>query len=114
MIKSITAGTGVTISGMYTNIPYISPGSTGAGMVRWSSTMQCFEINDGSVWLQMAMAHPTIELSSDTQAVLNWARDKRDEELKLKSLMESHPGVRDLKEKLDIMVALVKKENQTP
>jgi hypothetical protein len=114
MIKNITTGTGLTINGMYTSNPYISPGSTGAGMVRWNSNMQCFEINDGSVWLQMAMAHPTIELAPHVQAVLAWAQTKMSEEAKLTELANQHPGIQDLKEKLDIMVALVKKENQTP
>jgi hypothetical protein len=113
MIKTITAGTGIVVSGMYTNIPYISPGSTGAGMVRWNSNMQCFEINDGSIWLQMAMAMPTIELTQEVQSVITWARQKMVEDARLSGLIDQHPGIRDLKEKLDIMVALVNKENQT-
>ena len=113
MIKTITAGTGIAVSGMYTNIPYISPGSTGAGIVKWNSNMQCFEINDGSVWLQMSMAMPTIEITQEVQLVINWARQKMVEDARLRELINQHPGIQDLKEKLDIMVALVKKENQT-
>jgi hypothetical protein len=113
MIKTINAGTGIAINGAYVSMPYISPGATGAGMVRWNGNMQCFEINDGSVWIQCPMAIPTIELTPDTQLILNWARQKMAEDARLSELAKRHPGIQDLKEKLDIMVALVNKEDQT-
>jgi len=113
MIKSITAGSGLTISGMYTSNPYISPGANGAGMLRWNPNMGYMEVNDGSTWLQITMSAPTIELAPHVQAMLNWAQTKMAEEAKLTELVNRHPGIQDLKEKLDIMVALVRKENQT-
>ncbi len=35
----------------FTN-PYISPGASGAGMLRWNSGMNCMEVNDGNSWQQ--------------------------------------------------------------
>ena len=68
------------------------------------------EVWDGVSWKEINGNYVSIGLSSEAESLLDWARTKRDEDIKFKSLIESHPGIQDLKEKLDILVALVTKE----
>ena len=113
MIRNISGSKYIQVSGgMHTN-PYISPGASGAGMVRWSASMNCLEINDGNSWQQLHSAHPMIALTSDAETLLDWARTKRDEEWRIAALADKHPTVADAlaaiqlaREKLQVVIAL--------
>ena len=115
MIKNITPGTGLNISGNYSNWPsfYNTVSGTGnnlLGQLRYNGSSQNLEVYDGTNWLTVTTSYPTIELAPHVQAVVNWAQIKMAEESRLKALMDAHPGIQDLKQKLDVMVALVTKE----
>jgi hypothetical protein len=119
MIKNITTGTGLQVNNSYSNWPsfYTTVSGTGnnlLGQIRYNGSSQNLEVYDGTNWLTIMSSYPTIELAPHVQAVVAWAQTKMSEEAKLTELANQHPGIQDLKEKLDIMVALVKKENQTP
>ena len=110
MIRNISGSKYIQVSGGMNTNPYISPG---AGMVRWSPSMNCLEVNDGSVWQQIHSAHPMISLTSDAETLLDWARAKRDEEWRIAHLAAQHPTVADAlaavqlaKEKLQVVTAL--------
>lgn len=90
--------------------PYISPGAQGAGQVRYNTNSNNMEVWDGMCWKEINNNYASIGLTSEAETLLDWARDKRNEDARFKALMELHPGIRDLKEKLDVMVALVAKE----
>ena len=113
MIRTINGSKYIQVSGgMYTN-PYISPGASGAGMVRWNSSMNCLEVNDGNSWQQIQSAYPMISLTSDAETLLDWARAKRDEEWRIAALAAKHPTVADAlaavqlaREKLQVVTAL--------
>jgi hypothetical protein len=112
MIKGInSSGRYVTVSGGQPSGVYISPGAQGAGMIRWNSTSNCMEVNDGNSWIMMPANYATVELNSEAESLLDWARKKRDEESCIKALAEKHPGIRDLQERLDMMLALVKEQD---
>lgn len=114
MIKSIVqSGKYVQVSGGMTSGPYISPGTTGAGMMRWNANMNNIEINDGNSWLTMSTAIPSIGLTAEAESLLDWARTKRDEEYRIAALAAQHPTVADAlaavqlaKEKLQVVTAL--------
>lgn len=89
MINTINSGKYINVQQAYTSPPYISPGASGAGMIRWSPNMQCFEINDGSVWQQYTMASPTIELNTEAQELLDYVRKLRDRQ----RLVEQNPSL---------------------
>ena len=111
MIKSIApTGRYVQTSGGSPMNPYISPGAQGAGQVRYNTNSHNMEVWDGVTWKEITSNYASIGLTGEAEALLDWARAKRDKDLRFKSLIESHPGVKDLKEKLDILVALVQKE----
>jgi hypothetical protein len=113
MIKNISGhGRYIQINGASNVYPYISsPGSVNAGQLRYNVNNNNLEVWDGVTWKEISNNYTSIGLNAEAEVLLDWARVKRDEDLKLKSLVEAHPGVRDLKEKLDILVALVQKEH---
>ena len=95
MIKGINSSSRyITVSGGSPSSPYISPGSSGAGMMRWNSNMNQMEVNDGNSWISIAMNYATVELTPETESLLEWARKKRDEETTLHSLAEKNAAVK--------------------
>ena len=100
MIKGITVGSGIQINNNYVSWPsfYNSVGSTGnslIGQVRYNGSSQNLEVYDGSTWLTMGSMYPTVELSPEVQSIINWARMKMAEELRIKELAAKHPTVAD-------------------
>jgi hypothetical protein len=121
MIKTINAGTGITVNSGYNTWPsfYNSPsnGNSLVGQLRYNGSSQNLEVYDGSTWIMMTSMHPTIELTGDVQAVLNWAREKIHEENRIKELAAKHPSVADAlqavtqaEEQVRIVAALVDTE----
>lgn len=83
------AGQYINIQNSYSSAPYISPGATAAGMIRWNPNTQNFEINDGAVWHQYTMANPTIELNNEAQELLDFVKKQRDRQ----RLVEQNPAL---------------------
>jgi hypothetical protein len=113
MIKSINGGTGITVMGGSPTTTYISPGAQSAGMLRYNPNSGNIEVYDGIAWLTLSTGYANIELSSDVQAVVQWAREKMIREKMLKSLAERSPAVADAvaaveraQEQLDIVATL--------
>lgn len=97
------------VSGGSNPTPYFpnNYGSQGVGNMRYNTQNNNIEVFDGASWQILQTSFASVGLSYEAESLLNWAKQKRDEELKFKELLDQHPGVKDLKEKLDIMVALV-------
>lgn len=115
MIKSINAvGKYLGVMGATPPHTYINSqsGLQGVGNVRYNTTNQVFEVFDGNMWMQLSMAHAQIGLSQEAESILDWARHKRAEEERIMKLADEHPGIKDLQQKLDVMIALVSKERQ--
>ena len=110
MIKNLTGLGHVTVNGGQATYPYVSPGANGAGMVRYNSNMQQFEINDGNSWLTIAGVNPFIGLTPTAESAIDWAITKMAEEQRMSELAKKYPAVKDLQEKLDMVLALVKEE----
>ena len=111
MIKSVnSSGRYIQTGGGIPMSPYFSPGAQGAGQMRFNTNSNNIEVWDGVAWKEISNNYASVGLTSEAESLLDWARTKRDEDLKFKALMELHPSIQDLKEKLDIMVALVRKE----
>lgn len=95
MIKGINSSSRyITVSGGTPATPYISPGSVGAGMIRWNSNMNCMEVNDGSMWRTIDMGYASLELTAEAESLLDWARKKRDQETSLRALAEKNIAVK--------------------
>lgn len=111
MIRSITAGAGIHISGNAYNSPYIDPARPSAGMVRYMNNN--LEVYDGTSWLPMQSSYPQIELDGITLEAVQWVRRKMEQEKKLEALAQDHPMVADAvaalkraQEAVDIAAAL--------
>ena len=113
MIKSITAvGKYLGVMGATPPHTYINSqsGLQGGGNVRYNTTNQVFEVFDGNMWMQLSMTHAQIGLTPEAEGILDWAKKKQAEEQRIQKLANEHPGIRDLQEKLDVMIALVSKD----
>lgn len=94
MIKGITGGKYVTVQGGSSSDPYISPGSAGAGMMRWNPNMNCMEVNDGSMWKQLGMSYATVALDPEAESILNWARQERDRQRLREKRIQENPALK--------------------
>jgi hypothetical protein len=68
------------------------------------------EINDGCVWVAMPNSVASVDLSPETQRVLDWAARKMHEEFELEQKMKQYPALRKAKENLDLIWNVVKDE----
>ena len=93
MIRNITAGQGIYISGNVYNSPYVDMSRPSAGMVRYNGGN--LEVYDGSSWLPMTSSYPQIELDNFTMETVQWARQKMEEEKRMLELAAKHPTVAD-------------------
>jgi hypothetical protein len=94
MIRQISGGGScIQVTGGTPSFPYISPGSAGAGMVRWNPNMNCLEINDGSMWKTLNVDYTMISLTPSAEAAIHWAQKKMNEERDLEELCKRFPGL---------------------
>lgn len=118
MIKNITGGKGIVVMGGSTSYPYINMSNPSinmsnpiTGMIRYNGNNYNLEVYDGSSWLTMHMNHAQVDLDSDAQSLLEWARAKRAEEDYLKREAEKNPTIKDLanqRKVIDDKIAMVK------
>ena len=118
MIKGINTGSGIQVDSGYTSWPsfYTNPSSSNTlvGQVRYNGASQNMEVYDGSNWLVMSAAFPTLNLAPHVQAVVEWAQKKMSEESRLQELAARNPSLRDAleavkraEEQVQIVAALV-------
>ena len=105
---SVTGGHAVT-----SNYVNNFSGAQGLGNVRFNTVAQALEMWDGNMWVPLAASYASVGLNIEAEELLDWAKRKREQELHIEQLAKQHPGIRDLKEKLDIMLALVDKDTQS-
>jgi hypothetical protein len=84
-------------------------------MLRYSPNSGNIEVYDGVAWLTLSTSYATVELTPDVQAVVQWAREKIEQEKTIKALAERSPAVADAlaavehaQEQLDIVTTLAK------
>jgi len=93
MIRNITGGMGIHISGSVYNAPYVDSTRASAGMVRFISNN--FEVYDGNSWLPLQSSYPQVELDGITQEAVQWTRRRMEEEKRMLELAKMHPTVAD-------------------
>jgi hypothetical protein len=119
MIKNISGGNGIQVDGGYYTLPYINQNSQNPmqGMLRISGSD--LQVYDGSGWIGIGGAFPTVSLNGAAYSAIHWAQQKMAEEESVKKLAEKHPAVADAVntineayDKLKVVVALVEEENK--
>lgn len=114
MIKTLMGNRYITVTGGASNPTYInhSPTAQGVGNMRFNTALQQTEVFDGVNWLTVHTTNATVGLSHDAERAIEWAHKKVQEEERLHVLMEQHPGLKDLHEKFNVMLALIQKEDK--
>jgi len=122
MIRSIyQGGRYLSVSGGQPTSPsiynsYSGGQSSGAqsftGQLRYNTNTQNMEVFDGNMWQTWTSNSATVTLTPEAEALLDWAREKRQEEVNLKMRMEEHPGLKDAYEKFKIMDILTLEEEK--
>jgi hypothetical protein len=123
MIKGISqSGRYTTVSGgsastPYFNISYSTSANMMIGQIRYNPSTHNMEVYDGASWLQIGTSYASVGLTSEAESLLDWAREKRNEESNWKALAEQHPAVADAletlrlaEERVRIMTTLTKEE----
>ena len=91
MIRNITGGAGIHITGNVYNSPYVDMSRPSAGMVRYNGNN--IEVYDGASWLPMTSSYPQIELDNETREIIQWAQNRMVEDERIKALAAKHPTV---------------------
>ena len=103
MIKNITSsGRYMQVSGGNAST-YINgnSGAQGVGNMRYNTTNQNLEVFDGNNWIIMNMDYVNAGLTPEAESLLDWAKQKRNEELAWKSLAEDNQAVKIALENLN-------------
>ena len=103
MIKNITPiGRYIAVSGGNSST-YVNgySGAQGVGNMRFNTSTQNMEVFDGSSWITLNMDYASVGLNGDAESLLDWAREKRNEEMKWYSLASSNEAVRIALEQLE-------------
>jgi hypothetical protein len=93
MIRNITGGAGIHVSGSVYNAPYIDTTRASAGLVRYTGGN--LEVYDGSSWLPLQSSYPQVELDNETMEIIQWAQNQMIKEERIKALAATHPTVAD-------------------
>lgn len=120
MIKGIShSGRYLQVTGGSPMNPYIPPGGQSAGMLRYNTNMNIVEVYDGQGWKEVS-SYASVALTGEAEALLDWARKKRDEEVQLEVLAKEHPAInlaldnlKKAKTQLDATIILSKDHEQT-
>ena len=103
MIKDITpTGRYMTVYSGNANT-YVNnySGSQGVGNVRYNTSTQNMEVYDGNNWITLSSGIATVGLNGEAESLLDWARQKRDEELMWKSMATENEAVKIALENLE-------------
>lgn len=118
MIKSINGGGDyIMVSGGNPSSNYLAYSNVQnelrvTGNLRYNANTSNYEVYDGNQWQIINQANVNIDLTTRTKEILTWAEYKMHEEKKLQDMMERHPGLKDLHDKLEMMKVLCHEEEK--
>jgi hypothetical protein len=110
---------GIIQQGKYTVVNSGSPsptyintnsGNQGVGNLRYNTSTQNFEVYDGYTWVTINSSYTSVGLTSEAESLLDWAREKRNEELAIEAMAATNPTIADLlnqKKDLDHKIKMV-------
>ncbi len=95
-------------------------GSQGVGNMRYNTSSQRMEVFDGNGWVQLNLGSASVGLNSEAESLLDWARERRNQELEWQNLAASSEAVKialenleQAKHQLAITAHLAKEINET-
>ncbi len=82
-----------------------------SGVTRYNSISRKLEaLQSGGNWLPIPTDHAMVGLTAAAESAIQWAIAKQAEDNALSALCAAHPGLKDAKEKFDIMRTLVSQQ----
>ena len=66
------------------------------GDMMYDVDSQCIKVFDGTNWVTLVNASVSVGLNYEAESLLDWARQKRDEENERNHLAETNPAIKDL------------------
>lgn len=122
MINNVMAqGRYVQVSGG-TSSTYINgySGLQGVGNMRYNTSNQHMEVFDGNNWVMLNMGSVSVGLNGEAESLLDWAREKRNEELAWQALAEKNQAVKialdnleKARQQLDVTAKLAREYEET-
>ena len=97
MIKGINqGGKYITVTGGMPGSTYINnySGAQGIGNMRFNTSNQNIEVWDGNNYMTLQTSYATVQLENEAISLLDWAKEKRAEEWKIKELINTSPAVK--------------------
>jgi hypothetical protein len=95
-------------------------GQQGVGNMRYNTSNQNMEVYDGNNWITINMDHANIGLNSEAELLLDWAREKRNQELAWQNLAKDNKAVKialdnleQARQQLDITAKLAREYETT-
>jgi hypothetical protein len=114
MINTVSGlGKHVIVEGGMPSMTYMntSSGYMNVGDMRYNPSRQQIEVYDGNNWVTLNGGHASVRLTSHTEAVIDWAAKKMQEDMELEALSKSNPTIADLveqKKTLDHKIKMVR------
>jgi len=119
---------GITQSGRYTTVSngnastYVNSysGQQGVGNIRFNTSTQNMEVFDGNNWVMLNMSYASVGMTPEAESLLDWAKEKRNEELAWESLAKDNQAVKialenlnKARQQLDVTAKLAREYEQT-
>lgn len=84
------------------------------GNLRYNAGTSNYEVYDGNNWQIINQSNVTVDLTARAKDILTWAEHKMYEDRQLQEMLQRHPGLKDLHDKLEMMKILChEKEKNT-
>ena len=94
MLKGLMGSKSIVVSGTSSSYPYVPYNQNNPiqGMLRiHGQDLQTF---DGSNWVTVGGAYPTVELTGEVESLLDWARAERAKQLNRQQLIKNNPALK--------------------
>lgn len=72
------------------------------GQMIYDFNDQQMKVYDGQYWQTIPTGYATVELTYDAESLLDWARQKRNEDLETARLAKDNPTIQDLVEQIKL------------
>lgn len=92
---------------------YGDPGNSLAGQVRFNLSNQKLETYTGYSWVCISW-DLSVNLSQDVKDIIQWAKNKMQQDKELEDKMNKFPDLRDAYEKFRVLEASVYEEEKEP
>lgn len=120
MIKGITQqGKYIVVNSGSPSPTYVNTnsGNQCVGNMRFNTSNGSVEVYDGHTWVMINSAYTSVGLTNEAESLLDWAGQKRDEEMALNALAATNHTIADLVEqkknidqKIKVVQILIKED----